>query len=107
MCIGTSVVVFLERVYHEAMEIELTRRQIPFRSPHTLAIFYKGQPLEKTYVADMPVFEEIIAEFKACDRLCGTDESQLLNDLKATGMRVGLLINFGSAVKLEWKRYVM
>jgi GxxExxY protein len=98
---------FLERVYHEAMEIELTRRQIPFRSPHKLTIFYKGQPLEKTYIADMLVFEQIIAEFKACDRLCGTDESQLLNYLKATGMRVGLLINFGSAVKLEWKRYVM
>jgi GxxExxY protein len=89
------------------MEIELTRRQIPFQSPHKLTIFYKGYPLEKKYIADMLVFEQIIAEFKACDRLCGTDESQLLNYLKGTGMRVGLLINFGSAVKLEWKRYVM
>jgi GxxExxY protein len=98
---------FLEPVYHEAMQIELARRQIPFQSPHALRLFYKGQRLEKTYIADMLVFEQIITEFKACDRLCGADEAQLLNYLKATGMRVGLLINFGSAVRLEWKRYVI
>jgi GxxExxY protein len=98
---------FLEHVYHQAMEIELTRRDIPFRSHQRLTIFYKGQPLRKKYKPDMIIFDQIIAELKACDRLGGTDESQLLNYLKATKMRVGLLFNFGSVTKLEWKRYVV
>ena len=98
---------FLEGVYREAMEIELSRRHIPFQSRHPVLIFYKDQPLEKTYISDMIVFGQIIAEFKACDRLCGSDESQLLHYLKATGMRVGLLINFGCALRFEWKRYLI
>jgi len=98
---------FLELVYQEAMEIELTRRGIPFQSQQRLSIFYKGQPLKRKYKPDMIIFNQIIAEFKTCERLCGTDEAQLLNYLKATRMRVGMLINFGSAVKLEWKRYVI
>jgi GxxExxY protein len=55
----------------------------------------------------MIIFDQIITEFKVCERLSGIEESQLLNYLKATHMRVGLLINFGSIAKLEWKRYVV
>jgi len=98
---------FLEPVYHQAMEIELTRRGIPFQSQQHLTIFYKGQPLRKKYRPDMIVFDQIIAEFKACEGLCGTDEAQLLNYLKATGMRVGVLFNFGSTARLQWKRYIV
>src|SRR2546421_1296136 len=98
---------FLEPVYQEALEIELRKRRIPFESQRRLAIKYKGQPLLKEYVADMILFGQIIAELKTCERLSGREEAQLLNYLKATGMRVGLLFNFGSAVKLEWKRYVV
>ena len=98
---------FLEPVYQEAMEIELKRRCIPFESQKRLTVEYKGRPLLKEYVADLILFGQIIAELKTCERLSGREEAQLLNYLKATGMRVGLLFNFGSAVKLEWKRYVV
>jgi GxxExxY protein len=98
---------FLEPVYQEAMEMELRRRCIPFESQKPLTIVYKGQALLKEYVADFILFGQIIAELKACERLSGREEAQLLNYLKATGMRVGLLFNFGSAIKLEWKRYVV
>jgi len=98
---------FLEPVYQEAMEIELTKRLIPFASQQRLTIQYKGQRLTKEYIADLILFDQIIVELKTCDRLGGRDEAQLLNYLKATGTRVGLLLNFRSVVKLEWKRYVV
>ncbi len=98
---------FLEPVYQEAFEIELRRRGIPFESQCRLSIHYKGEPLLKEYIADLVCFGQIIAELKACDRLIGADEAQILNYMKATGKRVGLLFNFGSPVRLEWKRYVI
>jgi len=98
---------FLEPVYQEALEIELRRRGIPFQSQCRLAIHYKGEVLRKAYVADLICFGQIIAELKACDQLTGTDEAQILNYMKATGKGVGLLFNFGSLARLEWKRYVI
>lgn len=98
---------FLEAVYHEAMEIESTERTLPFASPVKLKIHYKTQELEKEYEADMVFYEKIIVELKAAERLTTRDEGQLINYLKATGFRVGLLINFGSHGKLEWKRMVL
>ena len=98
---------FLEPVYQEAMQIELARRDIPFEPQCRLTIYYKGQPLKKEYVADFICFGQIIGELKACERLTGIDEGQLLNYMKATQKHVGLLINFGSPVRLEWKRYVL
>jgi GxxExxY protein len=98
---------FLEPLYQEAFEIELGRRGLPFEHQKELTILYKGQPLEKKYVADLVCFNEIVVELKALDRLTGIDEAQLLNYLRMTRMRVGLLINFGSQVRLEWKRYII
>jgi GxxExxY protein len=97
---------FLEAVYQEALEIELQIRGISFKPQQSLAIFYKGQQLEKVYIADIICYEQIIVELKALARLSGIEEAQLLNYLKTTGMRIGLLINFGSAGKLEWKRFI-
>ena len=97
---------FLEPVYQEAMEIELKSRNIPFESQKRLLICYKGHQLQKEYAADLVCYEQIIVELKALDRLSGKEEAQLLNYLKATGLRVGLLINFGSTGRLEWKRFV-
>jgi GxxExxY protein len=97
---------FLEAVYQEALELELAHRQIPFVPRQTLPIFYKGQRLKKEYEADLICYKQIIVELKALDRLSGKEEAQLLNYLKATGLRVGLLINFGSVGKLEWQRFV-
>jgi GxxExxY protein len=98
---------FLEPIYQEAFEIELSRRNIPFEPKRELTIVYKDQPLEKTYVPDVICFDQIVVELKALERLSGVEQSQLLNYLKMTRMKVGLLINFGSRVRLEWKRYVM
>jgi GxxExxY protein len=97
---------FLEAVYQEALEIEMRCRSLPFEAQKTLPILYKGQKLAKEYVADFVCFEQIIIELKAIQRLTEKEEAQLLNYLKATGCRVGLLINFGSKGKLEWKRFV-
>jgi GxxExxY protein len=98
---------FLEPVYQQALEIELGQRRIPFESQQEVLICYKGQILEKKYIADFICFRQIIIELKALDGLSGREVAQLLNYMKATGMHVGLLINFGSTVKLEWKRYVI
>jgi GxxExxY protein len=98
---------FLEGVYQEALEIELADRKIPFEPRKSLAICYKGKPIRKAYEADVVCFEKIIVELKALDRLSGKEEAQILNYLKASGMRVGLLINFGSCGRLEWKRFVL
>ncbi len=97
---------FLEPIYQEALEIELTHRRIPFEAQKELTICYKGHVLEKKYVPDFVCFGQIIAELKVCERLQNHEVAQLINYLKATGCRVGLLINFGSPIKLEWKRYV-
>jgi len=97
---------FLEAVYQEALEIELASRNIPFESQKHIHISYKGGQLQKEYVADLVVFEKIIVELKALEQLSGSEESQILNYLKATGFRVGVLINFGADGKLEWKRFI-
>ncbi len=92
---------FLEPVYQEAFEIELRRRRSPFEAQCRLTIHYKGEPLHKEYIADLICFGQIVAELKACDRLIPADEAQILNYMKATGTRVGLLVNFGSPVRLR------
>jgi GxxExxY protein len=98
---------FLEAVYQEALEIELLQRRIPFQGQMPLIISYKGQRLNKEYIADFVCFDQIVVEIKAIDQLGGKEEAQLINYLKATKMRVGLLINFGSAGKLERKRFIL
>ena len=62
--------------------------------------------MKKEYIPDFIFYDQIIVEIKALDRLSGKEESQILNYLKATGHKVGVLINFGSHPKLEWKRFV-
>lgn len=97
---------FLEAVYQEALAMELAARNIPREEQKELLIFYKGRQLEKTYTADFIAFEKIIIEIKALERLTSREEAQLLNYLKATGLELGLVINFGAVGKLEWKRMV-
>lgn len=97
---------FLEGVYQDALAIELTMRNIPFKEQVPLEICYKGQPIRHHYTPDMLLFDKIIVELKAISTLGRVEEAQLLNYLKATGMRLGILINFGSAGKIEWKRII-
>jgi GxxExxY protein len=95
---------FLEAVYQEALEIEFAARKLPFVAQQELRITYKGRFLKKMYVADFYAFEDIIVEIKALERLTSNEIGQLLNYLNATGAKVGVLINFGSIGRLEWKR---
>ncbi len=98
---------FLEAVYHEVLELELTSRGIPFKSEVPLKIKYKDTVLRKEYVADLICFNSVVVEIKALGQLGGCEESQIINYLKATGLKVGLLINFGSVGKFEWKKFVL
>ena len=88
------------------MEIELKAKDIPFVAQQPIAVQYKGVTLKKQFFADLVCFEQIIVEIKALARLSGTEQAQLLNYLKGTGFPIGILINFGSHGKLEWKRLV-
>ena len=94
---------FLEAVYQEALEIEFDLRDIPFIREKKLSVFYKGEVLEKNYFADFICFNEIIIELKALSTLEGAHEAQLINYLKATNHKLGLLINFGQ-FSLQQKR---
>lgn len=94
---------FLEAVYQEALEIAFEKFQISFVAQKDLKIQFWGQELKKTYVADFFCFEKVIVEIKAQSVLTGIDEAQLMNYLKATGCKVGLLLNFGSK-SLEIRR---
>jgi GxxExxY protein len=85
----------------------LSERGIPFASQPGLIIYYKGKPLKKLYSPDLIVFGKIVVEIKALDQITPREEAQLLNYLKATGMKVGLLINFGDRKRLIWKRMVL
>ena len=97
---------FSEAVYHEALEFELNERAAPFESDKNIRIFYKAQPLEKEYFADLVCYEQILVELKALHPLTSKEEAQILNSLKPSQMPVGLVINFGSTGKLERKRFV-
>jgi len=98
---------FLETVYQQALGIELRERRIPFRAQERFSIEYKGHVIERDYVADFFCFEQIIVEIKALNQLSPVDSSQVINYLKVSSCRVGLLFNFGSHGKLEWKRFVI
>jgi GxxExxY protein len=111
--VGTAIEVhrelgpgFLEAVYQEAMEIESADRGLPFEPQKLLTIQYKDRQLAKAYVADLMYFGQIVVELKALERLSSREEAQILHYLKATGLRVGVLINFGSIGRLEWRRFV-
>ena len=96
---------FLEAVYQEALATEFTTQGVSFKSQPVIEILYKGKPLAKTYQPDFVCFEEVIVEIKAISNLSGIEEAQIINYLKATGLKVGLLINFGNE-SLEYKRLV-
>ena len=85
---------FLESVYQEALAIEFTKRGIPYQREKELKIYYDGKELQQTYRADFVCYDDIIVEIKAVSELDGSHRSQVYNYLKATGFKLGLLINF-------------
>ena len=97
---------FLEAVYQEALAIEFTKQRIPFRQEKELKIPYKDVVLNKRYYADFICYEKIIVETKALSSLTTDHDAQVLNYLKATGFKLGLLVNFGEK-SLKHKRLVL
>ena len=97
---------FLEAVYQEALELELAKRNIPYEREKELSICYNGVVLKQTYRADFVCYGNIIVELKAVAHLDDTHRSQVFNYLKATGYKLGLLLNFGNEDGLEFERKV-
>lgn len=97
---------FLEPVYQEALAIEFKLQGIPFRKESEITIKYKEHTLNKLYKADFICFDQIILELKALSALSNEHTAQIINYLKATGLRVGLLVNFG-ATSLQHQRYIL
>ena len=98
---------FLEAVYQECLEMELGDRQIPFQAQLPLVLTYKGRPLKSKYVPDFICHDEIVVELKAVTALNDEHRAQVHNYLRATGMKLGLLVNFGHYPKLEYERIVL
>ena len=98
---------FLEPVYQESLAVEFTLRGIRFEREKPLELFYKDALLEKRYVPDFVCFGQIILELKVLPKLTNIEVAQLINYLKITKMKLGILANFGALPRLEWKRYVL
>ena len=96
---------FLEKIYVRAVAHELRKAGVPIELEKRLKVFYDGE-LVGEYAADMVVESKVIVEFKCCDGLRSEHEAQLLNYLRATGIRVGLILNFGRRI-LETRRRVL
>ena len=93
---------FLERIYENAMMIELKREDIPAFSQYAIKVFYEDEIVGE-YFADILVDDKVIIEIKAARNLALENEAQLLNYLKATDKEVGLLLNFGPKPEIKRK----
>ena len=92
---------FLEAVYQECMEMELRNRGVPFERQVELPLSYKSNRLKQVYIPDLICYGKIIVELKAVKEIAPEHKAQLLNYLKATDLKLGLLINFGSYPKAQ------
>jgi GxxExxY protein len=92
---------FLEAVYQECLEKEFRSRELPFEAQKELLLSYKSQPLSQTYKPDFICYGNIIVELKSVKEIASEHKAQLLNYLKATGLELGLLVNFGAYPKVE------
>jgi GxxExxY protein len=95
---------FLESVYEEALAIEFDLRNIPFVRQRPVDVLYKGK-IAKQFFCDFLIAEKVLIELKAIKQLTNNESAQVLNYLKATGLELALLINFG-APSLEFKRII-
>ena len=98
---------FMENVYQECLEIEFGVQKIPFESHKELKLFYKNQQLAQTYKPDFVCYDKIIVEIKAISNLLDEHKAQVLNYLNASGLDLGILVNFGHYPKLEYERFVL
>ena len=95
---------FLEKVYHKALVVELKLRRLPIEEEYAIKVIYENEIVGE-YYADIFVERKVIVEIKVDDKYNSQHEAQLLNYLKATGIKIGLVINFGKS-KCEFKRLI-
>ena len=98
---------FVESVYQECLEMELGDQRIPFKAQVELALTYKGKPLKSKFKPDFICYDKIVVELKAVSVLTDEHRAQVQNYLRATKMKLGLLVNFGHYPKLEYERIVV
>ena len=98
---------FMEPVYQECLSREFLLRSVPFSAESVLDLFYKGERLEQVYKPDFICFEKIIVELKAVSEISDVHRAQVFNYLKATGYKLGLLVNFGHSPKATIERIVL
>jgi GxxExxY protein len=95
---------FLESVYQECLEMELGDRKIPFKAQFPFALTYKGRPLKGKFTPDFICYDKIVLELKAVSGLTDEHRAQVQNYLRATKLKLGLLVNFAHYPKLECER---
>jgi len=98
---------FTEPVYQECLEIEFEHRYIPFVAQAAIKLSYRDRELKQDFRADFVCYDKIIIELKAVSQLIGVHRAQLLNYLSATGMKLGILVNFGHYPKIEYERLIL
>jgi GxxExxY protein len=98
---------YLEAVYQECLEREFLSLRIPYKSQVDLSLNYKGERLRQFYRADFICYDKIIVELKAVKEISEEHRAQVFNYLKATGFRLGLLVNFGHFPKATIDRIVV
>ena len=94
---------FLEAVYQECLEMELRNKGISFTAQKELKLNYKGEELQQTYKPDFICYGHIIIEIKAVKEIAPEHKAQVINYLKATGIKLALLVNFGAYPKVTKK----
>ncbi len=97
---------FLEAVYQECLRKEFARQGVPFQEQIELQLSYKGEKLAQTYAPDFVCYDKIIVEIKGVRTVAPEHRAQLINYLKATGLELGFLVNFGAHPKVEMERMV-
>ena len=98
---------FSEVIYKDAMEVEFIQDLIPYKREDELSVYYKGKVLYHKFKADFTLFDNIVVEVKSGeDGINSTVMAQILNYLKASGCRIGLIVNFGKS-KMDYKRFIM
>ena len=98
---------FFEAVYQECLEIEFELRGLPARALVPLPLTYKERLLKKKYEADFICFDTVLVELKAVSKITDEHRAQVQNYLNATGLRVGLLVNFGHFPLVEHERFAL
>ena len=98
---------FLEAAYQECLEKELAMKGIPFVAQPELKLVYKDKLLQQMYKPDLICYGEIIVELKAVKAISDEHKAQVLNYLKATGLKLGLILNFGHYPKVQIERLIL